>query len=77
MTSYHRFRFTGPNIPPALSTPGADHAPATAPTDQQTPQEIAMLRVVALGPLPIADELGLGPLPRLGIDERGHPDRDR
>ncbi len=35
-----------------------------------------MLRVVALRPLPIADELGLGLLPRLGIDERGHPDRD-
>jgi hypothetical protein len=35
-----------------------------------------MLRVVALRALPIAHQLGLCLLPGLGIDERGHPDRD-
>jgi hypothetical protein len=66
----------GADVPAALRTPRAHHAPATAPTDQQTPQQIQMLRVVALGPLAIVDELGLRPLPRLGIDERRHPDRN-
>jgi hypothetical protein len=35
-----------------------------------------MLRVVALGPFPIPDELGLHPLPSLGIEQRRDPDRD-
>jgi hypothetical protein len=35
-----------------------------------------MLRVMALRPLPIPDELGLGLLPGLRIDERWNSDRD-
>ena len=35
-----------------------------------------MLRVVALGPLPIPNQLGLGSLPGLGIDERWDSDWD-
>src|SRR6266446_571867 len=64
------------DIPAALRTPRADHPPPTAPTDQETPQQIRMLRVVALRPLAIADELRLRPFPGLGIDERRHPDRN-
>jgi hypothetical protein len=42
----------GAEIPTALSTPGPDHAPATAPTDQETPPQIEMWRVVPLRLLP-------------------------
>ena len=59
-----------------MGAPGPDHAPTTAATDQQTPQQIAMLRVVALRPLPIAHQWDLRVLPRLGIDERRYPDGD-
>src|SRR6266478_8699052 len=62
------------DIPAALRTPRADHPPATASTDQETPQQIRMLRVVALRPLAILDELRLRPFPGLGIDERRYPD---
>jgi hypothetical protein len=66
----------GIEIPPALGAPSADHAPVTTPTDQQTPQQRGMLRVVTQCPLPILCELGLRPLPERWINECGHPDRD-
>src|SRR5262249_16675482 len=64
------------DIPAALRTPGAHHPPAAAPTHQETPQEIRMLRVITLRPLAIPDELRLRPCPELGIDERRDPDRN-
>src|SRR5712691_12902403 len=66
----------GADVPAALRAPGADHPPATAPTHQETPQQIWMLRVVALGPLPIADQLDLGAFPGVGVDKGWDPHGD-
>jgi hypothetical protein len=66
----------GADITTALCTPRAHHTPATAPTNHQTPQQIWMLRVVALRALAIPGPLPLRPVPSLGIDERWHPDRN-
>src|SRR6266702_728075 len=73
----HRARVAqGADVPAALRAPGADHPPATAPTHQETPQQIWMLRVVALGPLPIADQWDLGSFPDVGVDQGWDPHGD-
>src|SRR4030095_16888619 len=56
----------GADIPAALRTPRADHPPTTAPTDQETPQQIRMLSIVALRALTVPGELSLRPFPGLG-----------
>ena len=66
----------GADIPATLRTPRTDHPAPTAPTDQETPQQIRMLGIVALRALTVPGELSLRSVPGLGINDRGHPNRN-
>src|SRR4029453_15890007 len=58
------------------STTGSESNAFTCSQTEASLLGAQMLSVFPLGPDAIGDELGLPPRPRLGIDERRHPDRN-